>query len=85
MNIGSNNVPRVTEIIGDWERQFKTQQDREGFLKDLQYCNIYEHTNHRQKPFNKDNPEGNAFDDLLTYNEVVGYINKEVTDKDREY
>ena len=43
---------------------------------------MYERPNHRQKPFDKDNPpEDSAFDDLLTYNEVVGYINKEVTDK----
>ena len=33
----------VIEIIEDWERQLKTQQDRENFHKNLQYCVKYEH------------------------------------------
>ena len=34
--------------------------------------------------FNKDNPSNrdSAYDDLLTYNKVVGFINKQVTDED---
>ena len=82
---GEQQRARVTEIIGDWEKQLKTQQDREEFLRNLQYCVVYERPNHRQKPFDKDNPGDSAFDDLLTYNEVVGYINKEVTDETGEY
>ena len=82
---GEQRRARVTEIIGDWEKQLKTQQDREEFLRNLQYRVIYEHLNHHQKPFDEDNPEDSAFDDLLTYNEVVGYINKEVTDETGEY
>ena len=82
---GEQQRAHITEIIGDWKRQLKTQQDYEAFLKDLQYCVVYERPNHHQKPFDKDNPEDSAFNDLLTYNEVVGYINKEVTDEAGEY
>ena len=37
--------------------------------------------------FDKDNPYDcdSTYDDLLTYNEVVGFINKQVTDEDGEY
>ena len=37
--------------------------------------------------FDKDNPSNcnSAYDDLLTYNEVLGFINKQVTDEDGEY
>ena len=37
--------------------------------------------------FHKDNPSDrdSAYDDLLTYNKVLGFINKQVTDEDGEY
>ena len=82
---GEQQRVSITEIIEDWEKQLKTQQDWEDFLRNLQYCVVYERPNHCQKPFDKDNPEDSAFDDLLTYNEIVGYINKEVTDETGEY
>ena len=44
---------------------------------------------HGKQPydFDRDNPDDqdSAYDDLLTYNKVVGYINKEVTDETGEY
>ena len=76
---------RITEIIGDWERQLKTQQDQEEFLKDFQYRVVYECPNNHQKTFDKDNPKNSAFDNHLTFNEVVGYIIKEVTNEAGEY
>ena len=41
----------------------------------------------QQYVFDRDNPDDNdsAYNDLTIYNEIVGCINKEVTDEDGEY
>ena len=61
-------------------------------LKDLEFRIVYDRPSHLKKDgesydFDRDNPDerDSAFDDILTYNEVVGYLNKEVTNEDGEY
>ena len=85
----------MVELIGDFDAHLKTHEERAKALQDLQYRVVYDCPSHLKKKgkgkeqydFDQDNPDDHdsAYNDLLTYNEVVGFINKEVTDESGEY
>ena len=89
---GEQRRARVVEITGNWEDYNKEVEERHQMLKDLEFRIVYDRPSHLKKDgesydFDRDNPDerDSAFDDILTYNEVVGYLNKEVTNEDGEY
>ena len=86
----------VVELISDFDTHLENhEQFAQALNKDLQYRVVYDCPSHLKKKgkgkeqydSDQDNPDDrdSDYDDLLTYNEVVGYINKEVTDESGEY
>ena len=89
---GEQHKARVVKIIDDWENYNKEEEKHHQMLKDLECHIVCDRPSHLKKDgetydFDCDNPDkqDSTFDDILTYNEIVGYLNKGVTNEDGEY
>ena len=89
---GEQRKARFVKITGNWENYNKEVEKRHQMLKDLEFCIVYDRPSHLKKDggtynFDRGNPDeqDSAFDDILKYNEVIRYLNKEVTNEDGEY
>ena len=87
---------RVVEMTGDYEKILEKDKDHAHALQDLQYRVVYDRPSHQKEPkSNKCKSPAEKQDEpyydfdknnhLLTYNEVLRFMNKQVTDKDGEY
>ena len=80
---GNVKRARVVEMINEFDTTLETNEQRKKFIKDLQYRVVYDQPNHR---IDKDHPDDrdSAFDDIMSYNEICDYLNREVNNENGE-
>ena len=77
---GNVKRARVVEMINEFDTTLETNKQRRKFIKDLKYRVVYDQPNHR---IDKEHPDDrdSAFDDIMSYNEICDYLNREVNNE----